>query len=87
MAVIALIIARDVGRMFTGCGNPIVTGATSAEDLSVVDSRGGHKSYGAMAVLADVCRLHVNRTLANGGNAVMAGNAIADYASMIENGR
>ena len=72
MAVITIIAAAYMGRVLAGCYYTIVTRATGANDLSMVNSYGRLKSNCAVAVFADICRLHVNRALARGGYAVVA---------------
>jgi hypothetical protein len=72
MAVITVVAAAYVGRVLTGCDNTIVTRAAGANDLGMVNGYGGHKSYGAVAVFADTCRLYVNRTFARRGQTVVA---------------
>lgn len=72
MAVITINAAAYMGRVLTGCYYTIVTRATGANDLSMVNSYGRLKRYRAVAVFADICRLHVNRALARGSYAVVA---------------
>ena len=72
MAVVTIIAAAYMGRVLAGCDNAIVTRATGANDLSVVDGDGRHKSYRAVAIFADTGRLYVNRALARRSQSVMA---------------
>ena len=69
MAVITVVAAAYVGRVLAGCNNTIMTRTTGAYDLGMVNGYGRHKSHGAVAVLADTCRLYVNRTFARRGQA------------------
>jgi len=72
MAVITVVAAAYVGRVLAGRYHAIVTRATGANDLSMVNSYCRLKRYRAVAVFADICRLNVERALARGGYAVMA---------------
>jgi len=72
MAVITVVAAAYVGRVLAACNNTIVTRATGANDLGMVNGYGRHKSYGAVAVFADTCRLYVNRALAGRSQTVVA---------------
>lgn len=72
MAVVTIIAATYMGRVLAGSGNSVVTRATGADDLSMVNSYSRLKSYGTVAVFADICCLHVNRAFARGGDAVVA---------------
>ena len=71
MAVITVVAAAYVGRVLAGSNNSIVTRATGANDLSMVNSYGRLKSNCAVAVFADICRLHVNRAFARRGYTVV----------------
>lgn len=72
MAVITVVAAAYMRRVLAGCNNTIVTRATGANDLSMVNGDGRLKSYCAVAVFADIGRLHVNWAFARGGYAVVA---------------
>lgn len=72
MAVITIVATVYVGRVLAGCDNTIVTRATGANDLSMVNGYGRLKTYCAVAVFADICRLDVNWAPARGGYAVVA---------------
>ena len=71
MTIVTLIATGDMCWMLARGSDAIVTGSASADDLSMVNGHGGHESDGAMAVFADIGRLHVNGTLAHGGKPVM----------------
>jgi len=85
MAVIAVIAAGYVGRVFTGCRDPIVTGAASTDNLRMVDGVSGHPHIRRMTVFTDVTRLHMcRRILARGVGAVMAAEAVARDVDVVE---
>lgn len=87
MAVVTIIAAGNVGRVFTRRRDAIMTGTTGAQDLCVIDRRGRCKGDGAVAVLANVGGLHVRRALPCRGSAVMAAHAVPSNARMVEYGR
>jgi hypothetical protein len=87
MTIVTLIATGDMCWVLA-CGSyAIVTGSASADNLSMVNGHRRHESCGAMAVFADICRLHVNGTLAHGGKPVMTRNTVSDDADMVENSR
>ena len=53
----------------------------------MVDGDHRYKRYGAVTVFADVGRLYVNRALARGRSTIVATNAVAHDARVIEDGR
>jgi len=71
MAVITIIAAADMRCMLAGCNNTIMARAAGTNDLRVVDSDGRLKSHCTVAVLADICCLHVNRASTCGGHAIV----------------
>lgn len=75
VAVVAGIAAGEVRRVLAGCNHAIMTGATGADDLGMVDAKHGREYVGVMAVLANVTGLNMRKVLANGVHAVMAVNA------------
>ena len=72
VAIITIVAAAYVGRVFTGSDNSVMTRAAGPNDLSVVNGYGRHKSHRAVAVFADTCRLYVNRALAHRSQTVVA---------------
>lgn len=61
--------------------------AAGTKDLSVVNSQHRHVRHSAVTILANVCCLHVRWPLADGSDAIVAGDAIANDADVIEKGR
>jgi len=84
MTIVAVNSARDVCRVFAGRRDAVMTGTASANDLRVVNRNRRHKQRCAVAVFADVARLNMCRTLARGGRAVMATDAVAGDAGVVE---
>ena len=85
MAVIAVIAAGYMGRVFAGCRAAIVTGAASTDNLRMVDGVSRHPHIRRMAVFADVARLHMCcRILARGVGTVVAAEAVARDVDVIE---
>lgn len=87
MAVVAIIAAGNVGRVFTRRSETVMAGAARAQNLGVIDRRGRCKGDRAVAVLADIGRLHVCRGLARSGSAVVAAHAVPSNTCVIEYGR
>ena len=87
MTIVAIVAAGDVRRVFAGRRDAVMAGAAGAYYLGVVDGDDGLKRNGAVAVLADVTCLHVSRTLTGGSDAIVATDAVADDACVIEHGR
>ena len=84
VAVVAGIAAGEVCRVFAGCNYAIMTGATGADDLGMVDAKYGREYVGVMAILANVAGLNVRKVLANGVHAVMAVNAATGDIQMVK---
>ena len=66
MAIITVIAAGDVCRMFATRGNAVMARATGADNLRVINSRSRREHGRAVAVLANVGRQNVCRVFANG---------------------
>lgn len=87
VAVIAIIAAADVVRIFANSCNAVMTGSARAEHLRVIDGQNRNEHAAVMAVLAHVARLDVRGTLTRCVYAVMAADAIVNDAAMIEDRR
>ena len=84
MTIVAGVAAGDMGRMLTGGGDAVVAGATSANDLRVVDiCRWGPHRW-TMAVLANIGGLNVCLILAGGVGAVVTTDAITKDVQVVE---
>jgi len=84
VAVVAVIAAGDVRRVFTGRGDAVMTRTARAHYLRVVDRIRGRPYIGVVAIFADVAGLDMIRRLAGGAHTVMAAKAVADNIYMIE---
>jgi len=84
VAVVTGIAAREVCRVLAGCNYAIVTGATGADNLGMVDAKHRCKYISVMAVLTNVAGLNMCKVLANGIHAVMAVNAATGDIQMIK---
>jgi len=56
VAVIAVVAAGDVCRVFAGGGDAIVAGATGTQDLGVIDDHHRREYIGRVAVFTDIRR-------------------------------
>lgn len=84
MAVIAGITACQVSWILPGRRYAIVTRATSADNLSVVNGTDWRPNVGVMAVFANVACLNVCEILARRRGAIVAVNAITRKIRVIE---
>jgi len=84
VAIITSIAACYVRWGFSACNYAIVTRATSADDLSMVDGAGRNPDVGGVAVLADIARLNVCEILARRIVTVVAVNAVIGDTYVIE---
>jgi len=87
VAVVAIIAAGDMGWVFAGRYEAVMTGAASTNDLRMVDGVNRHPNVRCMAVLADIGHLNMREVLACSVNTVMATGAIARNVYVIEVGR
>ena len=84
MTVVAIIATGDM-RWVLACRNDaVMTGAASADDLSVVHGVGRNPDIGVMAVFANFCCQNVCWVLAGCFNAVVAARTIAGDADVVE---
>ncbi len=84
MAIIADIAACYMSRVFSGCGDAIVTRTTSTDDLSMVHRVDWRPDIGRMTVFADIARLDVCEIFARSICAVVAINAVIRNISVVE---
>lgn len=71
-------------RVLTLGYDAVMAGATGAKHLRVVDRHHRRERCVGVAVLADICRLHVRRVFARGVYAVVALNAVVDDVYVTE---
>jgi len=87
MAVVAIIAAGDMGWVFAGRYDAVMTGAARTNDLRMVDGVNRYPDVGCMAVLADIGCLNMCEVFACSVNSVMAAGAITRDIYVIEVGR
>ena len=73
-----------MGRMLPGCGDAVMTGAAGAQYLGVIDSDHGCPEIRGVAVLADIGRLNMCRTLTRRVCAVVTACTVASDVRVIE---
>lgn len=84
VAVIAVVAARYVSRVFAGGGNTVVAGSASTQNLRVIDRNDGNERNRAVAVFANVRRQRVRWGFSGCVRAVMAVAAVTRDAGMVE---
>jgi len=84
MTVITGIVTGDVCRVFAGCGDAVMAGATDADDVCVVNGKHRYEHIGVVAVFADITCLNMLRILTGRIHTVMAIDAIARNVQVIE---
>ena len=86
MTVIAISATCNVCRVLA-CGNyAVMAGAAGSEYLCMVYRVNRHPDIRVMAVFTNISGLNVREVLAGGFDAVVAADAIANDAGMIEIG-
>jgi hypothetical protein len=86
VAVVTVVAAGDVGRVFSGCDNAIVAGTAGTQYLRVIDPVGGRPQVAVVAVLAHIGGLNMGRILAGGFDAVVTARAVGHDVGVIESG-
>ncbi len=76
MAIIAVVAARDVSRVFARCRNAVMAAIAGTQYLGVIDRHDRRPQICGVAVLADIRRLHVSRIFSCRVRAVMAAHAV-----------
>ena len=84
VAVIAIVTARDVGRVLAGCRVAVMTGTTGPQHLCVVHPVHRGERHIVMTVLAHVTRVDMIRVLTRCLYAVMAVDTIRGDADVVE---
>lgn len=85
VTIIAVSATGNVGRVFPGRGDAIVTGATGTQDMRVIDPHDRLPQTCGVAVFAGIRRLNMCRTFAGCGCTVVAPNTVSDNFRVIEN--
>jgi hypothetical protein len=84
VAVVAVVAAGKVRGVFANCGCAIVTGATGADDLSVVYRIGWYPGIRSVAVLANIGGLKVVEVFACRISTVVTAGTIAGDINVIK---
>jgi len=84
MTVVAVVTAVDVRWVLAGRRDAVMTSATSANNLRMVDGKHGRPHITGVAVFADVARLHMRRVLTGGLRTVVAAETVAGNVHVIE---
>lgn len=87
MAVIAVIAARNMRRIFPDRYRAVVTGRTSANDLGVIYHVNGGENNVVVTIFANIRCLNVCRALAGRFDTVVTANTVAGDVDMVEVGR
>lgn len=87
MAGIAVIAARDMGRVFADRDRIIVTGRAGADHLCVIHPIGRCKQDGIVAILTNIAGQYVILIFANRVHAIVTNEAITRNVGVVEVGR
>lgn len=87
MAIVTVVAAGDMRRMFARGDGAVVAGAASTNDLRVVHGVGRCPGNIVVAVLTHIGGLDVCRVLAGGFDTVVASGTVGDDIDVIEIGR
>jgi len=87
VAIGTVVRGRYVRRRFANRLHAVVATDTSSQHLRVIYPEKRCPERGRVAILADIGRLHVRRTLAGSVEAVVTGKAIARDIAVVEHGR
>jgi hypothetical protein len=84
MTVVTGITAGEVGRVFAGRNDTVVTRITGANDLRVIDSKHRREDIRVVAILANIARLDMCQILAGRLHAIVAVDAIPGDVQVVE---
>ncbi len=84
MAQTTVLRRIKVARGHAGRGGAVVAGRAGAENLAMVDADYWLPGIGAVAVFADIGRLHMQGSFASSIDTVVTANAIVDDIHMVE---
>jgi len=82
----AVLHGVEVAGILPGGRSAVVTRRTGSEDLRVIHGRYGCPNRGVMAILANIGRQHVGRSLANSIGTVVAANTVVHDVDVVEVG-
>ena len=86
MTVIAVVTAGDVREVFTRCRQAIVTGATGADDLRVVNGVCRCPDIAVVAVFTNIGCLYVRQRFAVGFDTIVAAGTVPKDVDMVKIG-
>jgi hypothetical protein len=86
MANQAIINGNEVPRIFTGCNHPVVAAGATANDIVMIHSHHRCEVKRVVAVFAEIGSQDVGRVLADGDDAIVAGDAAVSDVGMVVNG-
>ena len=84
MTVVAIVAAGKVRWMLADCNNAIMARSASPQDLCVVDNKGRRPYIWIVAILTNIRRKNMCRTLARCFDTVVTAYAIAGDVQVIE---
>ena len=85
MTIVAIVAAREVGRVLARGDYAIVARAASTDDLGVIDECGRLPERCAVAIFANIGGLDMHLALADGFHAVVTTETVAGDIRMVEN--
>lgn len=84
MAVVAIVAAGNMSRVFANGRNAIVAGIAGTGNLRVIDNVHRHPDIGCMAVFADICGLYMSWVFARRVGTIVTAGAITRDVHMIK---
>lgn len=87
MTIIAVVATRDVGWVLAGCCSAVMTRATCAGYLGMVDHVRRRPDVAVVAVFTNVGGLYVGQGFTGGLDTIVTAEAISDDADMVKIGR
>lgn len=86
MAIVAIVTAGDMRRVFARCRGAVVAGRAGANDVCVIDGPDRLPGRGTMTVLADVRCVYVARVFSGNVYIVVATKAVPADVGVVEDG-
>ena len=84
MTIVAVVTARNMGRVLAGRGDAVVAAIACTPYLRVIDGHDRCPQVGRVAILADVRCPHVSRVLTGCVRAVVAAHTVSGNVHVIE---
>jgi len=86
MANQAILNGIKVSRIFSGCNHPVVAAGATANDIVMIHANHRCKVKRVVTVFAEIGSQDVGRVLADGDDAIVAGDAAVTDVGMVVNG-